>query len=61
MKRILVIAALFALLGGHAAADYQPPTVPYSGCISAVYPKPDGSIHETGISCSIVIPMLAVD
>ncbi len=61
MKRLLLIAAMLGPFGGHASADYQPPTIPYSGCISAVYPKPDGSIHETGISCSIVIPMLAVD
>ncbi len=46
MKRLLLIAAMLGPFGGHASADYQPPTIPYS---------------ETGISCSIVIPMLAVD
>ncbi len=55
MLRALVIAVVVGLLSGGATNEYQPPPVPYSGCISTT--GPDGN----SFSCSIVIPMVAAD
>jgi len=55
MIRAFVVAAVLGLFSGNASANYQPPSVPYSGCLSSVTPEGEN------FSCSIVIPMVMAD
>lgn len=62
VKRLIVLVALaVGLIGGQAKAAYEPPTVPYSGCISGTYMDEQGHVVDFGVSCSIMIPMVAAD